>query len=90
MSLQGNPSQLPKSSRPPGRQVKNPSSNSKRYRIELGTGEWAKEALEKWQGSLQRYDNNIELLHRALNLLKSTAARDRQVFGIFVYVSKEL
>ena len=55
------------------RLVKNPSSNSKNYRIELGTGEWEKEAFEKWQGSLQRYDNNIEF-----------CSRDRQVFDIFV------
>ena len=84
MSLRGNSSQLPKSGRPPGRQVKNPRSDCKLYRIELGTGEQAKEAFEKWQGSLQRYDN-IELLHRALNLLKSIAGTGKYL-AFFVFV----
>ena len=78
-------SQLPESSRLPERRVTNPSSDSKRYRIELGSGERAKEAFEKWQESLQQYENNIELLHRSLNLLKSTAGTGKYLAFLFLF-----
>ena len=46
------------------------ASSSKRYRLELGSGDRAKEVFERWQ-RLRQKDSNIRLLHKALDLLEN-------------------
>ena len=45
------------------------ASASKQYRLELGSGDRAKEVFERWQ-RLRQKESNIRLLHKALDLLE--------------------
>ena len=47
-------------------------SDARRYRLELGVGETAKEAYERWYAVLDRCQdchNNVDLLNKALDSL---------------------
>ena len=54
-----------------GRPTKHPS-NARRYRLELGVGERAKEVYERWHAFLdgcQDCHNNVDLLNKAIDCL---------------------
>ena len=47
------------------------TKGSKRYRIDLGCSDWAREAYERWQKNLEHCgDTNVSLVQRALDLLE--------------------
>ena len=47
------------------------TKGSKRYRIDLGCSDWAREAYEWWQKNLEHCgDTNVRLVQRALDLLE--------------------
>ena len=63
LPITGRPLQIPK--------------RSKKYRIDLGCSEHAKEVFERWQKCLNHYDTNASFLRQVLYLLEAEQASCR-------------